>query len=423
MSDIQIVKLGELLVSLKTGLNPRDNFILNTQDAENWYITVRELNGLGVDFLPQTDRVNNHGLKLINNRSNLEVGDVLFSGTGTIGKTAIIDKHPINWNIKEGVYTLKPNKDRLESYYLMYYLRYLNNLNVFNKISAGSTVFSVPMKSLEEISIQIHKLPEQIKISNVLKAIDFKIALNNHINAELEAMAKTLYDYWFVQFDFPNEHGKPYKSSGGKMIWNEELKREVPVGWEVKNIDEIIPVKDGTHDSPKPKDKGYPLITSKNLKVGGLDFEGANLISEEDYASINIRSKVDTGDILFSMIGSVGDIYKIEEHEINFAIKNVALYKTSQKLEYKNYIYMYLRSCDMQRYMTNMIIGSIQKFLGLGVLRKMPIILNSEFILKYEQYTKNIFFKLNNIKIENQQLSSLRDWLLPMLMNGQVRVE
>ena len=158
MSNWQSVKLGELLHSLKTGLNPRNNFKLNTLDADNWYITVRELNGFGVNFLPQTDKVNNHALKLINNRSNLEVGDILFSGTGTIGKLAIINKHPTNWNIKEGVYTLKPKKDRLESYYLMYLLKHLNQLNVFNKISAGSTVFSVPMKSLEDLNIQIHKL-------------------------------------------------------------------------------------------------------------------------------------------------------------------------------------------------------------------------------------------------------------------------
>ncbi|NCA22619.1 MAG: restriction endonuclease subunit S, partial [Crocinitomicaceae bacterium] len=232
MNNLQSLKLGDLLISLKTGLNPRDNFKLNTPDAENWYITVRELNGLGVDFLLQTDKVNNDGLKLINNRSNLEIGDVLFSGTGTIGKTAIVECHPTNWNIKEGVYVLKPKKDCLETYYLKYFLNHLNKLNVFNKISAGSTVFSVPMKNLEDLKIQIHSFNEQIKISSVLKSLDFKIRLNNRINAELESMAKTLYDYWFVQFDFPNENGKPYKTSGGKMVWNDDLKRVVPKGWE-----------------------------------------------------------------------------------------------------------------------------------------------------------------------------------------------
>jgi type I restriction enzyme S subunit len=280
------------------------------------------------------------------------------------------------------------------------------------------------------IEFPLPKLESQQKIANVLSSLDAKIELNNRINTELEAMAKTLYDYWFVQFNFPfdfaqgkqNTEGKPYKSSGGKMVWNEELKREIPEGWEVKMINSIIDVKDGTHDSPKPKNEGFRLITSKNLLVSGLDFENANLISEEDYLSIIKRSNVETGDILFSMIGNIGTVYKIEEKKINFAIKNVALYKTSQKNEYKNYIYMFLKSIDMERYMKNVISGSIQKFIGLNSLRNTPILSNDNYILKFNESTQSIFEKLETIKLENQHLTSLRDWLLPMLMNGQISV-
>ena len=153
-----------------------------------------------------------------------------------------------------------------------------------------------------------------------------------------------------------------------------------------------------------------------------IQFENANLISEEDYLSVNKRSQVETGDILFSMIGNIGTIYKIEEKEINFAIKNVALYKTSQKEEYKNFIYMFLKSIDMDRYMKNVISGSIQKFIGLSSLRNTPFFINETYIEKYEIRTKSIFAQLENLKLENQELASLRDWLLPMLMNGQVSV-
>ncbi len=138
--------------------------------------------------------------------------------------------------------------------------------------------------------------------------------------------------------------------------------------------------------------------------------------------SINKRSKVETGDILFSMIGNIGTIYKVEEKEINFAIKNVALFKTSQKEDYKNFIYMFLKSIDMDRYMKNVISGSIQKFIGLSSLRNTPFLINETYIKKYEIQTKSIFSQLENLKLENQELTSLRDWLLPMLMNGQVSV-
>jgi type I restriction enzyme S subunit len=308
----------------------------------------------------------------------------------------------------------------------IFYLITQPNITEYLHTIGMNSVSSYPSISPDDIGnlkFKIPDLPTQKSIAKVLSDLDAKIELNNKINRELEAMAKTLYDYWFVQFDFPDANGKPYKSSGGKMVYNAELKREIPEGWEVKIINKFIEVKDGTHDSPKPKERGFHLITSKNLLESGLDFENANLISEEDYTNINKRSKVETGDILFSMIGSIGVVYKVEENEIKFAVKNVALYKTSQKREYKNYIYQYLKSYDMQRYMGTVISGSIQKFIGLGSLRNMPFLFNKETVEKYIALTNPIYLKLNNIKKQNQQLSELRDWLLPMLMNGQVTVK
>jgi type I restriction enzyme S subunit len=277
---------------------------------------------------------------------------------------------------------------------------------------------------IKNFAIRLPKtLNEQMKIAELLSSIDSKIELNNKINTELEAMVKLMYDYWFVQFEFPDGNGKPYKSSGGKMVYNEALKREIPDGWTVDVINNMIEVKDGTHDSPKPCAEGYYFITSTNLKVEGLDFENANLISKRDYENINKRSKVDTGDILFSMIGSIGVVYKVDEDEIDFAIKNVALYKTSRKRGHMNFIYMYLKSYDMQRYMGNVISGSIQKFIGLRALRNTPIFVDDNTINRYAKITEDLFKKLTLIKRENQKMSELRDWLLPMLMNGQVTVK
>ncbi|WP_237275812.1 restriction endonuclease subunit S [Tenacibaculum ovolyticum] len=286
----------------------------------------------------------------------------------------------------------------------------------------GSIQDNINIEYLTNLKFKIPIKEERIQIENLLFSFDSKIEINNKINQELEAMAKTLYDYWFVQFDFPDKNDKPYKSSGGKMVFNEDLKREIPVGWEVEEINNVIKVKDGTHDSPKSIKKGFKLITSKHLKLEGLDFEKANYISKEDYVNINKRSQVENGDILFSMIGSIGTVYKIEEKNIDFAIKNVALYKTSGNQNLKNYIYMYLKGYDMQKYMGNVIAGSIQKFIGLGSLRKMPIMFDEKTISNFEVKTKSIFNQINTLKLENQKLSELRDWLLPMLMNGQLRV-
>lgn len=353
---------------------------------------------------------------------------ITIGRSGTVGLPHYIkeDFFPHNTTL-----FIKDFKGNLPKY--IYYL--IENLKL-NEWKSGSGVPTLNRNHLHPLEIRAYlSLENQKQIAKVLSDLDAKIDLNNKINQELEQMAKTIYDYWFVQFDFPyvsssavendpQAHliGKPYKSSGGKMVYNEELKSEIPEGWEVKKISNLIDVKDGTHDSPKYIDKGYKLITSKHLKPEGLDFTNANSISRQNYNNINKRSKVHTGDILFSMIGNIGTIYKVEERTIDFAIKNIALYKTSENQNKKNYVYMYLKGYDMQRYMGNVISGSIQKFIGLGSLRKMPLMIDEKTISNFDTITKSIFNQINTLKLENQKLAELRDWLLPMLMNGQVRV-
>ena len=263
---------------------------------------------------------------------------------------------------------------------------------------------------------------EEENIGNMMVDIMSKINVNRQINDNLEAMAKQLYDYWFVQFDFPNEDGKPYKSSGGAMVWNEKLKREIPTSFDVKSLSEIIEVKDGTHDSPKPQDNGYFLLTSKHLTERGLDYTSAYKISKEDYESINKRSKVDTNDILFSMIGTIGNSYFVEETNINFAIKNMALFKTSAKRWFSEYLYLYLSSCDYKHYEGNSLSGSIQKFVSLRTLRDMPILYHEDIIKVFAKEVRNIITMMVNLRKENIELTKQRDELLPLLMNGQASV-
>lgn len=348
--------------------------------------------------------------------------DIVYSRRGDVTQKALIRKKDEGYFCGTGCLLIRPGT-KFDARFLTYYLSTLNIQNWIVSQAVGATMPNLNTGILSSVPFHGPQKKKQEKIANVLSAIDKKIELNNRINAELEAMAKTLYDYWFVQFDFPDAKGKPYKTSGGKMVYNEVLKREIPEGWDVSNISSMIDVKDGTHASPKPVEQGFPLITSKNLKKSGLDFDNANLISEDDYISVNKRSQVDTGDILFSMIGNIGTIYKVDEKEINFAIKNVALYKTSSVPEFRNYIYMYLNSWDMLRYMGNVTAGSIQKFIGLGSLRDMPIFLNEETVARFESKTQSLFLQMTTLKFQNQELVRLRDWLLPMLMNGQVTVK
>ena len=179
--------LGDVISSLRTGLNPRQNFKLNPPDATNYYVTVRELGGFAIKVTDKTDLVDDIGLALIQNRSKLQPGDVLFSGTGTIGRTALIEEEPKTWNIKEGVYALTPNTDQINPRFLIYLL---HSTDIRARILAqadGSTVASIPMASLRTIRIPVPPLEEQNRIVSILDKFD---ALVNDLTSGLPAEIK-----------------------------------------------------------------------------------------------------------------------------------------------------------------------------------------------------------------------------------------
>ena len=340
---------------------------------------------------------------------------VLLPRKGTLSNIQFADS-PF-WTVDTLYYTEIDNH-LADPYYLYYYLKQLD----LTQLNSGTGVPSMTFDSYYNIKVNLPNIHEQRAVGQFLSVLDDKIQLNKRINDNLEAMAKQLYDYWFVQFDFPNEDGKPYKASGGAMVWNEKLKREIPTSFDVKSLSEIIEVKDGTHDSPKPQDNGYFLLTSKHLTERGLDYASAYKISKEDYESINKRSKVDTNDILFSMIGTIGNSYFVEETNINFAIKNMALFKTSAKRWFSEYLYLYLSSCDYKHYEGNSLSGSIQKFVSLRTLRDMPILYHEDIIKVFAKEVRNIITMMVNLRKENIELTKQRDELLPLLMNGQASV-
>ena len=189
---VEMKKLGDTLVSLKTGLNPRKNFILNAPDGNNYYITVRELGLFDITPTEKTDKVTDEALKLINNRSNLEVGDVLFSGTGTIGRTALIKEKPTNWNIKEGVYTLKPCKEIINSRYLTQLLHVNSTIDKIAALIVGDPIRSIPMKSLVTIPIPVPSLKTQSRIVSILDTFEASI---KNLEEQL-ALREKQYEYY-----------------------------------------------------------------------------------------------------------------------------------------------------------------------------------------------------------------------------------
>ncbi len=291
-----------------------------------------------------------------------------------------------------------------------------------NKCHVGVPALAQATTNFRLIQIPLPSLNIQLKIASVLLALDSKIELNNRINTELEAMAKTLYEYWYVQFDFPDANGKPYKSGGGKMVWNTELNREIPEGWKVKSLGKAINIIRGA--SPRPiddflSDEGMPWVKISDATKSNNRFiiETKQFIVEE---GVSKSRNVFPNTLILSNSASpaIPRIMKIDAcvHDGWLVIDK---YSGGLTPEFMFHYFEYERPriiCLGS--------GSIFKNLKTDYLKDLKFIVPPELILNaltpsFKTISEMIYTKT----LENQQLSSLRDWLLPMLMNGQVKVK
>jgi len=308
------------------------------------------------------------------------------------------------------------------------YLYYKLSLVNFKNYVTGSAQPKLTKDNLNSIVLHIHKDIEQQKIAAVLSALDAKIACNQRINAELEAMAKALYDYWFVQFDFPDAHGKPYQSSGGKMVYNATLKREIPEGWEALQLADVIS-RSGTGLNPRENfqlgNGSNYYVTIKNVTNGRITLDDkCDKIDDEALKIIDRRSQLQVGDVLFTSIEPVGVTYLIQEKPENWNInESVFTLRPDYKMTTSEHLFCLLSSSEMKVFTKNSSTGSIHKGIRHGVLKTYPLAYGGkELIDGFSVVVKPMLKQMDVLEKENQQLGQLRDWLLPLLMNGQVTV-
>ena len=275
---------------------------------------------------------------------------------------------------------------------------------------------------IKDCIVWLPSLAEQKKIGQLLFEIDRKIELNRSINHNLEAMAKQLYDYWFLQFDFPDENGKPYKSSGGKMVWNEKLKREIPEGWELTKVVDIAKVFNGaTPSTTREQNYGGDIIwiTPKDLSDQKQKFvcRGERNISQIGYDSCSTHL-LPVNTILMSSRAPIG-LLAIAKTELctNQGFKNFVL----QKENMTNYLYYYLQIHIKQ--IEQLGTGTTFKEVSREDILKYLILKPNETILYlWEEKIKALNHRQFKLQEEIQQLIKLRDELLPLLMNGQIEI-
>ncbi|MCP1386263.1 restriction endonuclease subunit S [Runella salmonicolor] len=329
-------------------------------------------------------------------------GDIVITHRGTLGQISYIPKDSLfdEYVISQSQFRVSLNKNLVDPSFFVYYFHTSEGQKrlLANKCHVGVPALAQATTNFRLIEIPLPSLATQQKIASVLTALNAKIELNNRINTELEAMAKTLYDYWFVQFDFPNEAGKPYKSSGGTMVWNEELKREIPEGWEVKELWEVIEIKYG-------KDH-------KHLNFGSIPVFGSGGIMR--YAD---KALYDYESILIPRKGTLSNLFYLNKP---FWSVDTMFFSKMKIVHIGKFLFYFLHSLNL----ASLNAGTAVPSLTTEILNKLKIVIPSSNILKkFDTVLTPAFEMKEQVTKENQQLSELRDWLLPMLMNGQVKVQ
>lgn len=325
-------------------------------------------------------------------------GDIIFSREAPIGNCAIVPKD-FKCCLGQRLVLLRVNHSICSSEYLLAVLQSSYVMQQIEQVSKrGSIVSNFAIGDLRELVVPV--LDDQNEIAVFSNTVSEKITNNNAFCSDLENMAKLLYDYWFVQFDFPDKSGKPYKSSGGKMVWNEELKREIPEGWEIKPLGEIIieAPKSLVQVNEANNNGGYPFFTS-----------GDAVLAHDEYFVDGFNCFLNTG-------GNPG----IKGYKGECAYSTDTWCISSN--EYSYMMCQYFKRIMLQ-FEQLFFAGSGLKHLQKDILKRQYIALPPQSIIdKYNKIMDTCWDENTTCIKENQQLASLRDFLLPMLMNGQVKV-
>lgn len=263
----------------------------------------------------------------------------------------------------------------------------------------GSVRGGITWDDLCCIQLPIPTYEQQLEIIESYRAITRRIAMKKEINDNLEATVQAIFKSLFIDFE-RTENTDFVEFEFGKY----------PANWSLVDMDSIVDVRDGTHDSPSPTESGKYLITSRHLLPYAVDRSDAYFISETDYEKANERSKVEYGDILFSMIGTIGIISFITDKEIDFAIKNVGLFRTSQNPNIRYFILSYLKSKIEENYIASYMAGSTQSYVSLNVLRKIPLILPPNDVLQhFEKQVAPLYARMIENTHEISKLNDLKD--------------
>ena len=418
---------------MNSEINPMNIYTFNEVADINPSRTVKKgtvTKYLSMDSVePRHKHVSKIEYRKYNGGSKFKKNDILFARiTPSLehGKTCIVDfleEGEIGAGSTE--FIVISSKDGLTIPDYLYYLTTSNLVRepAIKSMTGTSGRQRVDTSVFDSIIVPIPPLNEQKAITKILSDLDSKIELNQKMNKILEAIAQAIFKHWFIDFEFPNEEGKPYKSSGGEMV-DSEL-GEIPKGWNVEPLGSVLSLlKDGTHLPPKRVDKGFKFIAgATDVKHFFVDFSKCTYITKEEYQKIHKKWTLRPDDILLTIVGTLGNVAIVRERDLPFSMqRSIALLRVSEKIPY-SYLYFLLNSDFFKGELQKRINPTAQPGIYLTELSKIKIIVPNKRIADLFHSVAQSFIKFMQSRIDNSDiLTDLRDSLLPKLISGKVRV-
>ena len=367
----------------------------------------------------------------------LQAGDIVIEKSGgsptqSTGRTAFISQQCID-ELQDVVCSnfcaAFRVKENWNSKYVFYYMQHVYNSGVFfNFEGKTSGLRNLQIENaFKSIPIEHIDKPVQDRIVHMLDKIESLIVLKNAINRNLEQVARQLYDYWFVQFDFPNHEGKPYKSSGGEMVWNESLNRFIPKIFERGTLNDYI----GRITNGLNPRKNFTLgsgdnyyVTIRSLLGTDIDWDNCDRCDDDALRKINSRSQLQVGDVIFSAIGTIGRTYYIQEEPKNWNISETSFTLRPKENVPNDFFYSLLNCSEIQLQADKNAMGSTLRCLVMESLCKIPYFVVPQIIMElFSAKVKPVYKSIYQNGVSIRHLQQLRDELLPMLLNGQVNCD
>ena len=356
------------------------------------------------------------------NRSKLFENDILLTYTGTIGEVAMINQNDI-FHLAPNVAKITVHSDHHPMFFYWFF-RSSNFISQLNNFRVGSTQPTIPMKTIRQLSVPIPPLPEQKSIAATLSALDDKIELNNRINKTLEEMAQALFKQWFVDFEFPDENGQQYKSSGGEM--EESELGLIPKGWKVGCIGNYAKIKSGfAFKSSWWQASGVPVIKIKEISDATINFNNVSFVAEDKIQTAK-EFYVTGGELLIAMTGATIGKFALVPKIKQGALVNQRVGKFflgNSPLKKAGFLYCLLKKEEIFNEIVSRGDGSAQPNISPTAIETIKIVYPSEYyILQFNHAVYSSFEMIISNMYENSKLEKLRDALLPKLMSGEIRV-